>query len=161
MATKRWILPKSGKRFEPIIKEAAARYGVPFELLARLLYQESRFRDDIITGAIKSVAGAVGIAQFMPQTAAALGLTDPTDPEQAIPAAAKLLRMEYDRFGTWAKALAAYNWGGTNLAKWIANTRDRWHAALAETNPKTGKPYNLETYRYVADIAKDIGLPIV
>jgi soluble lytic murein transglycosylase-like protein len=58
-------------------------YGLPENLLARLLYQECRYREDIISGAVRSPAGALGIAQFMPATARDLGI-DPLDPSQAI-----------------------------------------------------------------------------
>ena len=92
------------------------RYGIPRDVLARLLYQESRYREDIIFGAVTSPAGALGIAQFMPATAAEMGI-DPLDPGQAIDAAGRYLVTLFRRFGTWSQALAAYNWGQGNVAK--------------------------------------------
>ena len=58
-----------------------------------------------------SPAGAAGIAQFMPATAAAYGLGDPFDPEAAIDAQAHLMSDLLEQFGDTALALAAYNAG--------------------------------------------------
>ena len=58
----------------------------------------------------RSGVGAVGLMQFMPATAAGLGI-DPTDPAQAIDGGAKYLRAQLDRFGSVDLALAAYNAG--------------------------------------------------
>jgi len=58
-----------------------------------------------------SPAGAAGIAQFMPATAAAAGLRDPFDPDRAVPAAARLLAAHLRAFGSVPLALAAYNAG--------------------------------------------------
>jgi len=58
-----------------------------------------------------SPAGASGIAQFMPGTAAAYGLEDPFDPGQAIDAQARLMSDLLEQFGQIPLALAAYNAG--------------------------------------------------
>lgn len=58
-----------------------------------------------------SPAGARGIAQFIPSTAAAYGLHDPFDPEAAIDAQAHLMSDLLRRLGAPALALAAYNAG--------------------------------------------------
>ena len=52
----------------------------------------------------------MGLAQLMPDTARALGV-DPTDPGQNLDGGARYLRRQYDTFGTWDLALAAYNAG--------------------------------------------------
>ncbi|MFX7816610.1 transglycosylase SLT domain-containing protein, partial [Acinetobacter baumannii] len=73
--------------------DSANATGVPVSVLAWLLWKESRYRQDIINGTVRSSAGALGIAQFMPATArdelgseaAALA------PAQAIPGAARYL----------------------------------------------------------------------
>src|SRR5688572_11003322 len=59
----------------------------------------------------RSPAGAQGIAQFMPGTAAAMGLADPFDPDASIDAQARLMRDLLGRFGSVPLALAAYNAG--------------------------------------------------
>jgi soluble lytic murein transglycosylase-like protein len=93
--------------YDGLIDAAAARNGVDPALLRGLIRQESNF-DPTAT----SPAGARGLAQLMPGTAAGLGVTDPFDPAQSIDAGARYLRSQLDRFGgDPAKALAAYNAG--------------------------------------------------
>lgn len=99
-----------------IIAEAEDAHGIPSGLLARLLWTESRFREDIISGKVKSSVGALGIAQFMPATAMELGV-DPLDPYQAIPGAARYLAKLYRSTGDWTEAVAAYNWGIGNVQR--------------------------------------------
>lgn len=108
--------PAAAAPYTDAIRAAEAKYQLPDSLLARVLHQESRFRPDIINGSTTSTAGAQGIAQFMPATAADLGI-DPLDPFQAIPAAGKYLRQLFDRLGSWDRALAAYNWGIGNVQR--------------------------------------------
>jgi hypothetical protein len=135
-----WTIPPRGVQYAETIRQAEQQYGLPENLLARTLYEESRFRPEIIDGTIRSSAGAIGIAQFMPATARGAGI-DPTDPQQAIPAAARELRAMFNKFGTWSKALVAYNWGQGNLG------RKGIGATPAETD------------RYVDAITRDVGLP--
>jgi hypothetical protein len=97
------------------VKTAAEENDIPIGFLVRLLWQESRFR----TAEISS-AGAQGIAQFMPQTAVEMGLRDPFDPMQAIPASAKFLRKLHNQFGNLGLAAAAYNAGGGRIEKWLS-----------------------------------------
>jgi len=90
---------------DPILR-SAARWNVSAALLAGQLMAESGF--DPNAG---SPAGAQGIAQFMPSTAAAYGLTDPFDPVAAIDAEAHLMSDLLRQFGSPELALAAYNAG--------------------------------------------------
>lgn len=108
-------------KYADAIASAERQYNIPTDLLARLLYQESRFRTDIITGLNRSPVGAVGIAQFMPGTAAQLGV-DRLDPVSSIYGAAKYLKQMYDKFNNWTYALMAYNWGPGNVSKWLQGT---------------------------------------
>jgi hypothetical protein len=96
------------------IGDAAAATGLPFGYLARLLWTESGFRSSAT-----SPAGALGVAQFMPQTAALHGLADPRDPFQSIPHAAVMLVGLYREFGNLGLAAAAYNAGEVRIAKWL------------------------------------------
>jgi Transglycosylase SLT domain/D-alanyl-D-alanine carboxypeptidase/Putative Flp pilus-assembly TadE/G-like len=93
-------------RFREPILRAAARWNVSAALLAAQLLVESNFDPHAV-----SPAGAQGIAQFMPGTAAAYGLKDPFDPEQAINAQAHLMSDLLRRFRSIPLALAAYNAG--------------------------------------------------
>ena len=89
------------------ITAAAQRNGVDPALLAGLVRQESNF--DPTAG---YPAGARGLTQLMPGTAAALGVTDVTDPQQSLEGGAKYLKQQLDAFGgDITKALAAYNAG--------------------------------------------------
>jgi len=89
----------------PIVR-ASQRWNVGAALLAAQLYAESGFNPFA-----RSSAGAQGIAQFMPGTAAAYGLDDPFDAAAAIDAQAHLMRDLLRRFGSVPLALAAYNAG--------------------------------------------------
>ena len=90
---------------EPILR-SAGRWGVPPALMAGQLMAESGFDPNV-----GSPAGAQGIAQFMPGTAASYGLTDPYDPVAAIDAEAHLMHDLLAQFGSPELALAAYNAG--------------------------------------------------
>jgi soluble lytic murein transglycosylase-like protein len=94
------------ERFRAPLARAAARHGVPAPLLAAQLMAESGFNPLAV-----SRAGAQGIAQFMPATAAAYGLRDPFDPVASINAQARLMAELLQRFGSTELALAAYNAG--------------------------------------------------
>ena len=98
-----------------LIEKAAAANALPVEFFARLIWQESSLRINQT-----SPAGAKGIAQFMPGTAAARGLVNPFDPETAIPESAKYISEMRDQFGNLGLAAAGYNAGPTRLAAWLA-----------------------------------------
>jgi soluble lytic murein transglycosylase-like protein len=88
------------------IDAAAKKYNVDPALLRGLIRQESNFNPNA-----GSPAGARGLTQLMPGTAAALGV-DPSVPAQAIEGGAKYLRQQLDKFGNKPElALAAYNAG--------------------------------------------------
>jgi soluble lytic murein transglycosylase-like protein len=100
-------------QYDAQITAAATKYGLDPALLKGLIRQESNFDPSAQSG-----AGAQGLTQLMPGTAASLGVTDPTDPAQAIDGGAKYLKAQLDRFGGDAsKALAAYNAGPGAVAK--------------------------------------------
>jgi soluble lytic murein transglycosylase-like protein len=99
-------------RFAPAIAHAARRWSVAGTLLAAQLYKESNFNPFA-----RSPAGAQGIAQFMPATARAMGLSDPFDAERAIDAQAHLMRDLLRQFGAVPLALAAYNAGPAPVSR--------------------------------------------
>ncbi|MDD3173752.1 MAG: lytic transglycosylase domain-containing protein [Herbinix sp.] len=102
------------KSLDEIFDNAAEKYNVPVELLKAIGKAESNFDTDAV-----SRCGAQGVMQLMPATAKGLGVTNAFDPEQNIMAGAKYisgLMKKYD--GNTSLALAAYNAGSGNVAKY-------------------------------------------
>lgn len=93
-------------------KAAARKHGVPEDLFLRLVQQESGWNP-----VAESHAGALGLAQLMPDTAVRLGV-DPLDPLENLEGGARYLRQQYDRFRSWRLALAAYNAGPDAVVKY-------------------------------------------
>jgi Transglycosylase SLT domain/SPOR domain len=101
------------------LAQAAADNDLPEEFFTRLIWQESRFD----SGAV-SRAGAQGIAQFMPQTAAMRGLANAFEPLQALRESANYLRELRTTFrGSLGLAAAAYNAGPAQVEAWLAGRR--------------------------------------
>lgn len=100
-------------QIDALIANSASHYNIDQNVFRRMLHTESGLDPNIVN----RKSGAAGIAQFMPGTARMFGI-DPMDPGQAIPAAAHYLRMNLNQFdGSYAHALAAYNWGPGNVQK--------------------------------------------
>ena len=85
--------------------EVADRNGIPEAIFMALIDQESRWNR-----AALSPKGAIGLAQLMPDTARDLRV-DPHDPAQNLEGGARYLRDQFQTFGSWELALAAYNAG--------------------------------------------------
>jgi soluble lytic murein transglycosylase-like protein len=103
---------------------SATRYGIDPRLLAAVVFVESRFNHASI-----SRAGAEGLGQLMPATAAGLGV-DPRDPLQNLSGAAHLLQLNLGEFKTLPLALAAYNAGGGAVRRWAGippYAETRWY----------------------------------
>jgi hypothetical protein len=99
-------LSTSDVPYADLFKAAGAKYGLSPTLLAAVAKVESNFRVDAV-----SKAGAQGLMQLMPATAASMGV-DAFDPAQAVDAAARILAKNLKDFGSLPLALAAYNAGG-------------------------------------------------
>ncbi|WP_448614129.1 transglycosylase SLT domain-containing protein [Modestobacter sp. URMC 112] len=95
----------AGIPYADLFAQAGSRHGVSPALLAAVAKTESGFDSTAV-----SPAGARGLMQFMPATAAGLGV-DATDPASAIDGAARYLKDLTARFGSTELALAAYNAG--------------------------------------------------
>lgn len=93
-------------------KAAAAKHGIPEDLFLRLVQQESGWNPSA-----KSHAGAIGLAQLMPETASLLGV-DPDDPLQNLDGGARYLAQQFKAFKSWKLALAAYNAGPEAVTKY-------------------------------------------
>jgi soluble lytic murein transglycosylase-like protein len=96
-------------RYEPLVLEHAARQGLRPALVRAVIQAESGFDPRA-----RSVKGAMGLMQLMPDTARELGVRDPWDPVQNVRGGTTYLRRLLDRFdGDETLALAAYNAGAT------------------------------------------------
>ena len=92
----------------------------PPSLVTSLVNTESSGNQFTSSGApLTSSAGAIGLFQLMPATAAGLSV-NPNDPTQNIQGGLTLLQQLYNQYGDWTTALEAYNEGGGNLAKQLA-----------------------------------------
>lgn len=119
-----------------LIQTAATKYGIDPGLLSALVQQESGGN-----AAAVSKAGAQGLTQLMPGTAAQYGVTDPFDPAQNLDGGAHFLADLLNRYnGDTSLALAAYNAGPGNVAKY------------------NGIPPFPETQSYVTTILAKLGL---
>jgi hypothetical protein len=101
------------------LAQAAADNDLPEEFFTRLIGQESSFNPAAV-----SPAGAQGIAQFMPRTAAERGLADAFEPLQALRESASYLNELRTTFGgNLGLAAAAYNAGPAQVEAWVARRR--------------------------------------
>ena len=93
--------------YDKWIDKYAAMYGVDPKLARAMILQESAYDPKAV-----SRAGAEGLTQLMPGTAAEMGVTDIKDPEQQIAGGLKYLGLQLKNFGGDQNlALAAYNAG--------------------------------------------------
>ena len=132
--------PVQGGQYDSLINAAAQKYGIDPALLKGLIQQESGFDPSSASG-----AGAVGLAQLMPATAATLGVSNPRDPAQSIDAGAHFLRQQLDAFGgDVQKALAAYNAGPGAVQRYggvppYGETQDYVRKVMAYANQYRGQ----------------------
>jgi hypothetical protein len=103
-----------------LVESAAHANGLPVEFFVRLIWQESRFRPTAIGPSTRSGKHALGIAQFMPATAAERNVLDPLNPIEALPKAAEFLKDLRSQFGNLGLAAAAYNAGPGRVRAWMA-----------------------------------------
>lgn len=140
------LQPAFALAFAADTTRAARNNGLPPEFLGATLLQESAYDPRAF-----SAAGAIGIAQFMPETAADVGL-DPYDPFASIVAAAQLLGGYVAAYGEryddpYAAALAAYNagplavqqYGGVppypETREYVSLIFDRWARIVSYERP--------------------------
>ncbi len=124
----------------PLIELVARAEALPVGFFARLIWQESRFQPDVRGPLTRRGARAEGIAQFMPETAAARGLAAPFNPVEALPQSGALLAELRDEFGNLGLAAAAYNAGPQRVHDFIAGARDLPAETRAYVLAITGRP---------------------
>jgi soluble lytic murein transglycosylase-like protein len=134
-----WMTEGEGPLWMQSLNDAEMRHGIPKNLLARIAYEESHFRSDIINGRVRSRVGAIGMMQLMPQFYPNAGVSVLAD----INTAADLLASLYRRFHDWQTAVAAYNDGGGNIDLVLKGERQM----------------PLETRNYVAQVFADVPVP--
>jgi soluble lytic murein transglycosylase-like protein len=106
--------PAAPPSLNALIASSAAAYQVDPSLVTAIVANESGFSASAV-----SSAGAQGLMQLMPQTAAGLGVADPFDPAQNIRGGTRYLRGLLDRFGgDIERAVAAYNAGPGAVEKY-------------------------------------------
>ncbi|MCA8275241.1 transglycosylase SLT domain-containing protein [Burkholderia sp. AU30280] len=128
-------LPGDASGYNQIIEAAGRRYNVDPRLLGAMIQTESTGRP----GAVSN-KGAVGLMQIMPSNYKALGITDPTNPEQNIMGGAQLMSTLLDKYGDVPTALLHYT-GGDDQSKWGVNTHAYPAKVLANYQhlaPQTG-----------------------
>ncbi|MCW2406066.1 soluble lytic murein transglycosylase-like protein [Sphingobium sp. B1D7B] len=113
--------------WQPFIREASLRFGIPSEWIERVMRAESGGQTQWKGRPIRSSAGAMGLMQLMPATWAdmrmRLGLgNNPDDPRDNILAGTFYLRLMYDRFG-YPGMFAAYNAGPGRYAEHLSGRR--------------------------------------
>lgn len=136
-----WDVPQNVTTYDQNFKTNGSQFGVDPILLKAQIAAESRF----INIKNPNSSGAVGIAQFLPQTAKELGLKDRTDVQASLNAQAKFMSILLKKFnGDYIKALAGYNWGPNRR---ILNNNDKSGFELSSDFPD-------ETAQYLKHIAK-------
>ncbi len=131
------LLNQAGQDYPTIAREDAQAAGISPSLFVRQINEESGFNPNAV-----STAGAIGIAQFMPTTAAGLGI-NPWNPYASLQGAARLMASYLKRYGDYAKALAAYNAGSGRVAYALSRCGVQWRTCIP-----------LETQRYISIIMR-------
>jgi soluble lytic murein transglycosylase len=114
-------------RYEQIVRGHARNYDLDPDLLAAVIYQESKFKADA-----RSSSGAIGLMQLLPGTAQGIAVhtggnafrvDDLYDPEINVRYGAWYLRHLLQKYGDERTALAAYNAGQDNVDRWRRSGR--------------------------------------
>jgi soluble lytic murein transglycosylase-like protein len=139
-----WQTVQQGPQWVPVINGIESTYGIPPNLLARIAYQESRFRPEVINGTYPNPrSGALGMMQMMPKWFTSVQVPVPFSPDDTVAQinqAAQLLSSLYAHFGDWSLAIAGYNDGQGNIDSYLAGNH----------------PLPQQTTDYVAQVLTDV-----
>jgi soluble lytic murein transglycosylase-like protein len=133
-----WKDTPNASIYLPALAAAEIKWSIPTDLLARIAYQESRFRDDVVHGPANHM-GCIGLMQLEILYHPNAG----KDWRQDIEEAAQELSGDFKRFIDWQVAVGAYNDGGGNMHQWMLGKREM---------PQ-------ETQDYVSQIIADVPEP--
>ena len=149
-------------RHDDIIRQQATEKGLDPALIAAVIYEESKFREDQ-----RSSAGALGLMQITPRTAQLIARRsggtqfvtgDLSDPEINISYGSYYLRYLLKRYdGNEVAALAAYNAGTGNVDVWGGSDLDLDSIRFPETRSYVGDVL-AKRQEYAANYAHDLGL---
>ncbi|MDR1735998.1 MAG: lytic transglycosylase domain-containing protein [Oscillospiraceae bacterium] len=141
---------KYPETYDGIIRAACEKYGVSFELVKAVIRAESSYNTQAV-----SSAGAMGLMQLMPGTAADLGVDDAYDPEQNIDGGVRYLKTMLNRFNGDARlALAAYNWGPGAVSS--RNLTDLTDPAQLSVIPTSTASYITRIFGYVGELGGEL-----
>lgn len=141
--------PERFSRYDQHIYEAAALYHIPPALIRAVMHTESDYDPNVVSG-----AGAKGLMQLMPGTAAEQGVQNVFDPRENILGGTRYLRLMANRFGgDLTLTAAAYNAGPGAVAKYnnsvppyretlayVARVQERYAKYLAQEQEVAAKP---------------------
>jgi membrane-bound lytic murein transglycosylase D len=130
-------------RYKDLIERTLRDEGVPADLIYQAI-AESGFQVQAVNGR----SGAAGMWQFMPFRGA-YGLErngwvdERFDPEKATRAYAREIKKNYQQFGDWYLAMAAYDWGAGNVQRAVQRTgyADFWELYKRNNLPQETKNY--------------------
>lgn len=123
------------EELQPLFRRTETTYAMPDGLLEAVAERESAFRHDIITCETLGKVGEEGIMQLRPEYHMA-NRAERCNPYKAIPYAGNFLAKQYLRFLSWDEAIAAYNWGPTNVANFgvqLAPAKTKEYVAFVTT----------------------------
>jgi soluble lytic murein transglycosylase-like protein len=136
-----WKNVGQGPKWLPLLSQAELDFGIPTDLLARIAYQESHFRQEIIDGSLASPAQALGLMQLEPAYFASVRVPKPftdADTTAQIQEAAQAIVTDFETLGDWQLTVAAYD------------------AGLGAVQKYKGIPPFSETQKYVAAVTADV-----
>lgn len=150
--------------YYPLFAYASDVYDVPLRMLLRLAWKESKFNPRAVSlGREPSPDVAQGIMQIIPKFHPNVFVMVPAS---AIQYATEWLRNLYDEFGSWRKAVAAYNWGpvnvrgGSYVRDGVRITVPAWDGARETTRDETRQYLDMILGEGWAEPIEDVGFSV-
>lgn len=151
MGTWRITAAEAPEHLRSIFERVAEKRGISADLLAAQSHQESiGWKPSVLSGKQRSPAGAIGISQFMPGTAAQYGV-NPRDIASSVDGQARYMNKLLDQFnGNVGMALAGYNWGESRVQKRLQSGQTNFGPTETRKYVQaiTGRPLEWWAQRY-------------